>query len=127
MTKGKGFIEDIAEDAAEEIIGSRGDPVIEKKYIVKKEHNSCAEESVDNADQEKFSQGMVKKTRKQVFHHTSSLNNIDFHQYTTKKKREVIFSQKKKGKEEIDKEIAILDISYVLRYHFGCWIDKKIM
>ena len=55
------FVEEVAEDGAEEVVGGGGNPVAQVKYIVKHEHYAGAEKGVYNADDDKLPEGNVKK------------------------------------------------------------------
>jgi hypothetical protein len=52
MVEGEVLIEEVAQDAAEEIVAERADPVGAAEDVVEHEHDGRAEERVDNAHDE---------------------------------------------------------------------------
>ena len=68
----KGSVEQVAEDAPEDIIGRRRNPITEMEHVVKHEHDTCSDHSIRGTHQKKFPEGAVKEFFRELFHGTPS-------------------------------------------------------
>ena len=68
VLKGEMLIEKIAQNAAEYVIGSGGDPVSQMKYVVKQEHDAGSEKGIGDADQNEFPESFIQKFTDHTIH-----------------------------------------------------------
>ena len=53
------FVEEIAYDTSDDIVGGRGNPIAEAYDVVGQEHDGGSYEGVDHADNEEFDGGFI--------------------------------------------------------------------
>ena len=59
VLEGETLIEEIAQDAAEKVVGSGRNPITEMEHIVKDEHDRCSEQCVDDSHEDESSHCII--------------------------------------------------------------------
>ena len=79
FVKGEAFIQKIAENAAQHIIGGDGKLKVHFKQVKTNKAYAISEQGVYNTDDYKLQKGYIKKFCKKLFHLFSPENRINFH------------------------------------------------
>ena len=61
IAEGEVLIQEITEDTAENIVGSRRYPVAKMEYVIEQEHYAAAEKRVHNTDSNKAQEGFIEE------------------------------------------------------------------
>ena len=61
ILKRKVFVQEETDDAADHIIGRRGDPIGAVGHVVQQKHGSAAHKRIDHTNSQKFDYGLIKR------------------------------------------------------------------